>query len=117
LRVLLADDHKVVREGLTALLNEQEDIEVVGQATNGREAVDLAHEFQPDVVVIDMAMPVMEGDEAARRIKQDLPETRIVGLSMHEEADIVEKMRRAGAERYMLKSAPAEELLAAIRNR
>jgi len=117
LRVLLADDHKVVREGLAALLNEQGDIEVVGQATNGQEAVDLAHALQPDVVVMDVAMPLMEGDEAVRQIKHDMPRTRVVGLSMHEEAGVVDKMRRAGVERYMLKTAPSEELLAAIRGR
>lgn len=117
LRVLLADDHKVVREGLAALLNEQEDIEVVGQATNGREAVDLARELKPDVVVMDVAMPLMEGDEATRQIKQDMPRTRVVGLSMYDETGVIDKMRRAGVECYMLKTAPSEELLAAIRGR
>jgi PAS domain S-box-containing protein len=116
LRVLLADDHEVVREGLALLLNEQEDIEVVGQAANGLEAVDLAQRLRPDVVVMDVAMPLMEGDEATRQIKQDLPRTRVVGLSMFEEPDAVERMHQAGAERYMLKTAPAEELLAAIRD-
>jgi signal transduction histidine kinase/CheY-like chemotaxis protein len=117
LRVLLADDHEVVREGLALLLNEQEDIEVVGQAANGVEALDLAHRLQPDVVVMDVAMPLMEGDEAARQIKRDMPRTRIVGLSMFEEPEAVEKMHQAGVERYMLKTAPAEELLAAIREK
>ena len=116
LRVLLADDHKVVREGLATLLNEQEDIEVVGQATNGREAVDLAHELQPDVVVMDVAMPMMDGDEATRQIKQDMPHTRVVGLSMFDEPSLVERMHRAGAECYVVKTAPAGELLAAIRD-
>jgi PAS domain S-box-containing protein len=117
LRVLLADDHEVVREGLALLLNEQEDIEVVGQAANGQEVVDLARQLRPDVVVMDMAMPLMEGDEATRRIKQDMPRTRVVGLSMFEEPDAAEKMHQAGAACYMLKTAPAEELLAAIRDR
>jgi PAS domain S-box-containing protein len=117
LRVLLADDHEVVREGLALLLNEQEDIEVVGQAANGLEAVELARRLHPDVVVMDMAMPLMEGDEATRQIKQDMPRTRVVGLSMFEEPDAAQKMHQAGAARYMLKTAPAEELLSAIRDK
>jgi PAS domain S-box-containing protein len=115
LRVLLADDHKVMREGLAALLNEQPDVEVVGQAGNGREAVDLACRLVPDVVVMDVAMPVMAGDEAARRIKRHVPRVRVVALSMFEEADMAEAMRKAGAEAYLLKTAPSEKLLAAIR--
>jgi CheY-like chemotaxis protein len=117
IRVLLADDHKIVREGLAALLNEQEDIEVVGQATNGREAVDLAHELEPDVVVMDVAMPMMKGDEATRQIKQRMPKARVIGLSMFDEPGLVERMRQAGAEQYVAKTAPAEELLAAIRDK
>ncbi len=115
LRVLLADDHKVVREGLAVLLNEESDIEVVGQAANGREAVDLAHRLEPDVVIMDVSMPVMAGDEATRQIKLHLPATRIVALSMFEEVGITERMRRAGADGYLLKTAPAEALFAAIR--
>jgi len=115
LRVLLADDHEVMREGLAALLNEQQDIEIVGQAGNGREAVDLAYKLQPDVVIMDAAMPVMAGDEATRQIKLHLPKTRIVALSMFDEAQVAERMRKAGAEAYLLKTAPSEELLAAVR--
>ena len=117
LRVLLADDHKVVREGLAILLNEQADIKVVGQATNGREAVDLTHELQPDVVVMDVSMPLMDGDEATRQIRREMPQTRVVGLSMFEEPALRERMHRAGADRYVIKTAPAEELLAAIRGK
>jgi PAS domain S-box-containing protein len=115
LRVLLADDHEIVREGLASLLQEEAGIEVVGQAANGREAVDLAARLRPDVVVMDVAMPLINGDEATRQIRAHLPQTRIVALSMYEEADLVERMRRAGAETYVLKTAPAEVLLAAIR--
>jgi PAS domain S-box-containing protein len=115
LRVLLADDHEIVREGLASLLQEEAGIQVVGQAANGREAVDLAARLQPDVVVMDVAMPLINGDEATRQIMAHLPGTRIVALSMYEEADLVERMQRAGAESYVLKTAPAEELLAAIR--
>ena len=115
LRVLLADDHKVMREGLAALLNEQADMEVVGQAGNGREAVNLACELQPDVVIMDVAMPLMAGDEATRQIKLHMPKTRVIALSMFEEAGVAETIRKAGAETYLLKTAPFDELLTAIR--
>jgi len=116
LRVLLADDHEVMREGLAILLSEQEGIEIVGQAANGQEAVALVHELEPDVVLMDVAMPVMTGDEATRQIKQDRPHTRVVGLSMSDEPGVIERMHRAGADRYLLKTAPSEELLAALRS-
>jgi PAS domain S-box-containing protein len=114
-RVLLADDHEVVREGLAALLEDAQDIEVVGHAGNGREAVDLACELEPDVVVMDTAMSVMACDEATRQIKLHLPKTRVVALSMFEEAHISQKMRRAGAEIYLLKTTPVEQLVTVIR--
>ncbi len=115
--MLLVDDHKVMREGLATLLNGQGDLEVVGQANNGREAVELANRLRPDVVVMDVAMPVMAGDEATRQIKSQWPDVRVVALSMFEERDMSEAMRRAGAERYLLKTAPSDEMLAAIRGR
>jgi PAS domain S-box-containing protein len=115
LRVLLADDHEIVRQGLASLLSEERTVEVVGEATNGREAVNLADQLRPDVVIMDVSMPVMSGDEATRQIKKDRPKTRIIALSMWEESDVREKMYRAGAESYVLKTAPSEELLAAIR--
>jgi CheY-like chemotaxis protein len=117
LRVLLVDDHKVMREGLASLLDEQPDMEVVGQAGNGREAVDLAHKLLPDVIVMDAAMPVMDGEEATRQIKVHLPRIRIIGLSMFDEPQMSRKMHRAGAEAYLLKTAPSDELLAAIRGK
>jgi len=115
LRVLLVDDHKVMREGLATLLNEQRDMEVIGQAGNGREAVDLAHKLVPDVIIMDAAMPVMAGDEATRQIKVHLPGIRVIGLSMFDEPQMSKKMRRAGAEAYLLKTVPSDELLTAIR--
>jgi DNA-binding NarL/FixJ family response regulator len=115
LRVVLADDHKVMREGLAALLNEQTDMDVVGQAGNGREAVNLTCALGPDVVIMDVAMPLMAGDEATRQIKLHLPKTRVIALSMFEEAGVAETMQQAGAEGYLLKTAPFEELLTAIR--
>ncbi len=115
LRVLLADDHKVVREGIKCMLVGEPDIEVVGQADNGREAVDLACRLEPDVVVMDVSMPVISGDEATRQIKEYLPQTRVIALSMYDEAQVTDRMRGAGAAAYLLKTAPSEELLAAIR--
>ena len=117
LRILLVDDHQVVREGLAVLLAEQQDMEIVGQAGDGQEAVDLASTLEPDVIVMDATMPGMGGDEATRRIKRSQPKTRIVALSMFEEAQMSEMMRKAGAEVYLVKTAPSEQLLAAIRGR
>jgi CheY-like chemotaxis protein len=115
LRVLLVDDHEIVREGLASLLQEAPGILVVGEAANGREAINLAGELRPDVVIMDVSMPLMSGDEATRQIKTFLPGTRVIALSMYDEADKIERMQRAGAEGYVLKTAPSEELLAAIR--
>ncbi len=114
LRVVLADDHQIVRQGLAALLSEEPGIEIVGEASDGREAVVLVEYLEPDVVVMDVSMPVMSGNEATRRIKQDLPHTRIVALSMFDESEVRERMYQAGAESYVLKTAPSEELVAAI---
>ncbi len=96
--MLVADDHEVVRQGLAALLREQPDIQFVGEAANGREAVDMASRLRPDVVIMDVAMPLMNGDEATRQTKMHLPGTRVIALSMYAEDGMVEKMRRAGAE-------------------
>lgn len=115
LRVLLADDHEIVRQGLALLLGEEDMVEVVGEAANGREAVDLADQLHPDVVIMDVSIPVMSGDEATRQIKGLVPQIRVVALSMFEEPDVMERMHQAGAEGYVLKTAPSQELLAAIR--
>jgi PAS domain S-box-containing protein len=115
LRVLLVDDHKIVREGIESMLAGELDMKIVGQAGNGREAVDLACRLAPDVVVMDVSMPVMSGDEATRQIKRHLPQTRVIALSMHDEVQVTDRMRSAGATAYLLKTAPSEELLAAIR--
>ena len=113
-RVLIVDDHKIVREGLASLLNDQPDIEVIGQAGNGREAISMADRFHPDVIIMDVSMPVMNGDEATRQIKVLMPSIRIVALSMFEDGEIMQKMYQAGAERYVLKTAPSVKLIAAI---
>ncbi len=115
LRVLLVDDHEIVREGLAALLQDAPDIVIVGEAADGREAIDMTERLTPDVVIMDVSMPLMSGDEATRQIKQHRPSTRVVALSMYDEVDKRERMYAAGAEAYVLKTAPSEELLAAIR--
>lgn len=115
IRVLVVDDHKIVREGLTSILSEQEDIEVIGQAENGREAVELAARLMPHLVIMDVSMPVMNGDEATRQIKTLNPDTRIIALSMFEDSEMIQKMYQAGAETYVLKTSPSELLFAAIR--
>jgi PAS domain S-box-containing protein len=117
LRILLVDDHKIMRDGLAALIGEQVDLQVVGQAGDGHQAVEMARGLGPDVVVMDVAMPTMPGDEAARQIKAILPQTRIVALSMFEEPGVAQRMRDAGAEIYLPKTAPSDGLLAAIRGR
>jgi DNA-binding NarL/FixJ family response regulator len=113
--VLLADDHAIVREGLKTLLQAQADLRVVGEAANGREAVAAAAELRPDVVVMDISMPDMTGIEAARRIHAARPETRIVMLSMHGNAEHVFRALEAGATGYLLKEAAGVELVTAIR--
>jgi response regulator RpfG family c-di-GMP phosphodiesterase len=115
LRVLLADDHRIVREGLRSLLREEYNIEIVGEAVHGREAIDLTLRLKPDVVIMDVSMPLINGDEATRHIKEHLPQTRVIALSTYNEPETIQKMYRAGAEGYVLKTACAEELLAAIR--
>jgi CheY-like chemotaxis protein/anti-sigma regulatory factor (Ser/Thr protein kinase) len=115
IRVLLADDHTVVRQGIANLLRDQPDIEVIGEAADGQEAVGLAARLLPDVVLMDMSMPKQNGVEATRSIHNDWPEIRIVGLSMFEEAERAQAMRDAGAVDYITKSGPAEDLISAIR--
>ena len=115
LRVLLVDDHEAVRQGLAAMLREAPGIELVGEASDGREAINLATDLQPDVVIMDVSMPVMGGDEATRQIKEYLPKTRVIALSMYDDADKKESMFQAGAEGYILKTISADDLIAAIR--
>jgi PAS domain S-box-containing protein len=115
MRVLLADDHTVVRNGLARLLATQLDIHVVGQASNGQEAVDLALSLRPDVVVMDVSMPVLDGIRATRRIRDKLPGTCIIALSMHNDDATAGEMAAAGAAEYLVKTSPPDRLIAAIR--
>ncbi|MFW6292173.1 MAG: response regulator [Spirochaetota bacterium] len=113
--VLLVDDHAVIRQGLAFLLNEEPDLEVVGEADTGTTALEMVRELMPDVVVMDLTMPGMSGDEATRRVLREAPETRVVGLSMHSDEEARERMLSAGAEAYLPKAGPSSELIAAIR--
>jgi DNA-binding NarL/FixJ family response regulator len=115
IRVLLADDHTLVRQGLRALLEREADIKIIGEATNGREVIKKAETLRPDIVVMDVSMPRLNGIEATQKITTDHPGVRVVVLSMHAGEDYVKGMLRAGACGYVLKDAPANDLLSAIR--
>jgi signal transduction histidine kinase/ActR/RegA family two-component response regulator len=113
-RVLIADDHRIMRQGLVNLIAGQPNIQVVGEAADGQQALELVEKLHPDVVVMDVSMPVMDGVEATRRIKAELPEVRVIGLSMHEDEHITKSMHEAGAEAFVSKAASWAELLKAI---
>ena len=115
MRVLIVDDHGIVRAGICSLLEGQEDIEVVGEAAGGEEAIEKARELKPDLVLMDIAMPGMNGIEATRHIKQDVPSTTVLVLSMHDDEEFFFPVLRAGASGYVLKEAEPQELLYAIR--
>ena len=115
IRILLADDHAVVRQGFRMILSAQSDLEIVGEAGNGREAIDLAASLRPDVVVMDVTMPELNGIEATRRLTADNPHVRVVALSMHKDSVYVREILRAGARGYLLKDSVADDLVAAVR--
>jgi DNA-binding NarL/FixJ family response regulator len=115
LRILLAEDHEMVREGLKALVNAQPDMEVVGDAPGGRIAVRLAQELLPDVIVMDISMPDLNGLKATEHIKQTCPQVRVLTLTRHTDAGFIQQLFAAGASGYVLKQSAAEELVRAIR--
>ncbi len=114
--VIVADDHTVLRDGLRYLLEAQGDIQIVGMAANGQEAVDQAILYCPDVVVMDISMPVMNGIEATKLICKACPSTKIVVLSMHHTAEYMQRALEAGAVGYLLKDSAGKELVTAIRD-
>jgi DNA-binding NarL/FixJ family response regulator len=115
-RILLADDHTIVRQGLKLILSAHADLEVVGEAANGREAVELADKLRPDIVLMDVQMPELNGIDASRKMVAANPRIRILVLSMHKEAVYVREILKAGARGYILKDAIDTELLNAIRS-
>jgi DNA-binding NarL/FixJ family response regulator len=114
IKILLADDHAIVRSGLARMFQQQEGIEVVGQAENGVSAVALARQLSPDVVVMDIGMPDLNGIEATRQIVKESPRIKVIGLSMHSSKKYIREMFKAGASGYLLKNCPFEELTEAV---
>ena len=116
IKILLADDHTIVRQGLKLILSAHADLAVIGEAANGREAVDLAEKLKPDIVLMDVAMPELNGIEATRRMVAANPRIKVLVLSMHKEAVYVREILKAGARGYILKDAIDTELLNAVRS-
>jgi DNA-binding NarL/FixJ family response regulator len=114
-RVLVADDHTIVRKGLVSLLAESGECEVVAEAADGLEAVEKAQAMRPDVAILDLSMPRLSGLEAVRRIREALPQTRVLILTVHEEEEYILPLVRAGASGYLIKDSAVAELLAAVR--
>jgi two-component system, NarL family, response regulator NreC len=115
IRILLADDHVVLRHGLSKSLQTEKDFEIIGQADNGHTAVRLARELSPDVIIMDISMPDLNGIEATRQIVKMLPKCRVIGLSMHSTKKFIMEMFKAGASGYLLKDCEFDELVNAIR--
>ena len=113
--MVFADDQKIFRQALVGVIEGQADIHLVGEASNGEEAVDLARKFNPDVIVMDVSMPRMNGVEATLQIKTEFPSVRVVALSMYQDKQIARTMIEAGAEAFLTKSVSCAELLQAIR--
>src|SRR5215203_4629549 len=114
-RILIADDHALVREGLRTMLSGEDGIEVIAEANDGQQALTLCRELQPDLILMDVRMPVMDGLEATRKIKQEMPKTSVMIVTMHENPDYLFEAVKAGAAGYVLKDASGERLLSAVR--
>src|ERR671932_1191406 len=114
-RLLIADDHDLVRDGYQRMLDREPDLEVIGEAKNGREAVELCRELRPDLVLMDVRMPEMDGLEATRAIKEELPQTSVLVVTTYDNPDYLFEAVEAGAAGYVLKDAPKRQLLGAVR--
>jgi DNA-binding NarL/FixJ family response regulator len=115
IKILIADDHRILRQGICSLIKECSDMQVVGEADNGLMAVEMTRELRPDVVVMDVAMPGLNGIEATRKIKDEMPEIKVLALTVHAEREFVLDMIKAGASGYMLKECAFDELVNAIK--
>ncbi|MGY3265220.1 MULTISPECIES: response regulator transcription factor [unclassified Lysobacter] len=116
IRILIADDHTLVRESLVGLLQADGDVQVVAQAADGIETLEKANAVRPDIVIADLSMPGLGGIEVVRRLRESLPQTRVLVLTMHQEDEYVLQAVRAGASGYLVKDSASSELLAAVRN-
>jgi DNA-binding NarL/FixJ family response regulator len=115
IKVLIVDDHTIVRQGLCALLNAEKNIEVIGEAENGWEVVELTKQLKPDVIVMDISMPKLNGIETMIKIKKESPDTAIIMLSMHSNKELIFQVLRAGASGYLVKNSASSELISAIK--
>ena len=115
-RIMLADDHTLFRQGIRTLISAEADMEVVGEASNGGDAVDKANEGRPDVVLMDIGMPGLSSFEATRQIKKNRPETKVLFLTMYDDEDYLVEGMEVGASGYVLKDSPSQQLVAAVRD-
>jgi two-component system, NarL family, response regulator LiaR len=115
IRILLADDHVMLRQGTSEILRKESDIEIIGEADNGQQAIELAWRLRPDIVVMDVRMPVLSGIEATRRIREAMPEVQVLVLTAYDDDQYIFSLLQAGASGYLLKTAPVNELVNAIR--
>jgi DNA-binding NarL/FixJ family response regulator len=114
IRILLVDDHRGAREGLASLLRQEFDLDIVGEASDGQMAIELAEQLQPDVIIMDASMPGLNGIEATRMIKLDFPDITVIGFTMHAEGEVSAAMQKAGAIACISKSEPSEVLISKI---
>jgi len=115
IKIIMADDHKIIRDGLRSLLEQQPDMEVTAEAQNGREAIRMARQHKPDVIIMDISMPDLNGIDATRLLAAEVPETKVIALSMHSDRHFVESMLKVGVSGYLLKDCAFDELIRAIR--
>ena len=115
IKIVLADDHTIVRQGMAKLLDEQSDLQVVGEATNGQAVIDMAIELEPDIIVMDIAMPRLNGIEAAKRVRKALPKCKIIILSMYSHEHYIHQLMETGISGYLLKDSSGQDIIKAIR--